>query len=183
MTTSRSNSKATTLASVQALIAGTQKHFPKGNIAFGNATYTAATLCKLLQGLADAINALNAAQADAKDAKVQETTVAAQVLPVIRAYKRYLHATFTGSAPTLADFALTPPKARAPRTGKQLAATAAKAEATRQARGTVGSKKKLSIKGNVTGVSITPVTEPAAEPIAPAPAAPPAAASSSPTTK
>jgi hypothetical protein len=50
------------------------------------------------------------------------------------------------------------PKPRKPRTSEQLAATAAKIRATREARGTTSKKQKAQIHGNVTGVTITPVT-------------------------
>jgi hypothetical protein len=69
---------------------------------------------------------------------------------------------FAGAAQTLADFGLEPPKAPKPRTAEQLAAVKAKAKATRLARGTTSKKQKLAIRGNVTGVDIVPVTEPAA---------------------
>jgi hypothetical protein len=61
----------------------------------------------------------------------------------------------------------------------QLAARAAKAAATREARGTTSKKQKLAVKGNVTGVTVTPVTapsaapSPSAQPASPAPAAAP----------
>jgi hypothetical protein len=51
-------------------------------------------------------------------------------------------------------------------TDKRVAATA-KLRATRTARGTTSKKQKLAIKGDVTGVIVTPIT-------APAPASPPA---------
>jgi hypothetical protein len=90
--------------------------------------------------------------------------------PVIRDLRRFLLASFSTAPQTLAEFGLEPPKARKPRTGAENAAAAAKAEATRKARGTVGSKKKLTIKGNVTGVLVTPVTEPATPSPSPQPA-------------
>jgi hypothetical protein len=63
----------------------------------------------------------------------------------------------------LADFGLQPPKARKPLTNEQRAAAVAKLRATRAARGTTSKKQKLSVKGDVTGVQITPVrTAPAA---------------------
>ena len=65
--------------------------------------------------------------------------------------------------------------------GEDQAAAKAKAKATRIARGTRGPKAKKVVKGNVTGVEITPVTAPAAAP-EPATAQPAANASSAPTT-
>jgi hypothetical protein len=60
------------------------------------------------------------------------------------------------------------------RLGTEKRATAtAKARATRLARGTKGKKQKLAIRGDVTGVTVTPIVaspSPAPTPVAPAPA-------------
>ncbi len=169
--------KAETLALVQALIAGTEKHFPNGSFTLGSTTYPAASLIQVLQGLINAMTARNAAEASAKDAVAAEHATQTQVAPIILAYKRLVLLTFTNATATLADFGLTPPKARTPLTTEQLAARKAKAAATRLARGTTSKKQKLAIKGNVTGVTVTPVTAPTA---ATPPAQPVSTASSAP---
>jgi len=173
MSISTSKTKAEALAHVLALIAGTQKHFPNGSLTFGNITYTTASLVALLQGVSDAMTALNVAELAAKHALAASQGVQAQVNPVIQIYERFLQATFANTVPTLADFDLAPHKVPAPRTVEQKAATAAKARATRVARGTTSKKQKLTVTGNVTGITITPVTAPTpAQPSAqPAPAA------------
>ena len=166
------------MAQVQALIAGTQKHFPSGTFTLGNATYTTATLVQALETLEQALAALNAAQATARDAMTalrnNETTSG----PLLRDYKRYVLAAFSTAQQQLADFGLQAPKARKPLNSEQRAAATAKMRATRKARGTTSKKQKLGIKGDVTGVVVTPVTAPAASPQPtppqPAPQAPPA---------
>ena len=45
-------------------------------------------------------------------------------------------------------------------TSEQYAARAAKARATREARGTTSAKQKLTVKGDVTGITVTPITAP-----------------------
>jgi hypothetical protein len=173
--------KATTLARVQALIAGTQKHFPSASFTLGNTAFTTASLVQLLQSLADAIAAVNSAQAGARTAVAAMRAVRANVNPVITEFTKWLHASFGTAASTLADFGLQPPKAKTPITAEAKTAAVAKRAATRQARGTAGKKQKLAVKGNVTGVVVTPVTTadgppghvPASPPVAPpAPAAP-----------
>ena len=165
MATSTTNTtKVTLLARVLALIAGTQKHYPNGSFSLLNTTYTTATLVQLLQSLADALNALNAAEASVKDAVLAATAARAKVGPVILAYTRQLRTTFGNATQTLLDFGVEPTKVPAPRTTEQKAAAAAKARATREARGTGSKKQKAAIKGNVTGVTVTPVTAPAAAP-------------------
>jgi hypothetical protein len=160
------------LAQVQAIIAGTTKHFPTGSFTIGNTTYTSASLVTVLQGLANAMTARNAAEAGAKDAVAAEHTAQTQVGPILAAYRRLVVAAFANATQTLADFGVTPPKARTPLTTEQKAARAAKAAATRIARGTTSKKQKLAIKGNVTGVTVTPITAPTATLSPDAPAAP-----------
>ena len=152
------------MALVQALIAGTQKHLPASTFTLGGTSYTAAILVPILQGLANAITAVNEAQASAKDTVATMQGVEATVGPVIGTYKRFIQLTFSNVTQTLTDFGLAAPKARAPRTIEQKAATKAKAEATRIARGTTSKKQKLAVKGNVTGVTVTPITAPTAAP-------------------
>jgi hypothetical protein len=169
-TTTSKTSKATALASVQALINGTNKRFPNGTFSIGNTTYTTAALVQLLESLAHAITAVNAAEATTADAVVARRGIEAKVNPVIRDYRRFLRVSFGTATEALADFGLTPPKARAPRTSEQKAAAAAKLRATRAARGTASKKQKATIKGKVTGVAITPIVEAAAAPPATTPA-------------
>ena len=177
MSRTTSNTKAAALAHVQAIIAGTTKHFPNGSFTLGNTTYTSASLIQALQGVVSAMQARNVAETGAKDALTAEQAAQAQVDPILRAYERLVLVTFAGATQTLADFGLAPSKARTPLTTQQLAARAAKARATRVARGTTSKKQKLGVKGDVTGVIVTPVTEPtAATPASPAPPATPAPA-------
>jgi hypothetical protein len=181
------------LARVQALIAGTQKHFPNGQFTLGNVAYTTSTLVPALQSFVDALTAVNTAHASVKDAIAALKGVSTKIMPLIQAYRRYILAAFANATQELADFGMTPPKAHAPRTSAQKAAAAAKLRATRTARGTTSKKQKLTVHGDVTGVQITPVTgsanasqpaqpQPAAQPVstasnAPAPATALAAAS------
>jgi hypothetical protein len=150
MSSSTSNTKAAALAQVLALIAGTQKHFPNGSFTIGTVTYTSASLVQVLQDLASAMQARDAAETGAKDALAAAQAAQAKVGPILRAYVRLVLAAFAGATQTLADFGLAPPKARTPMTAQQLAARAAKAKATRVARGTTSKKQKLAVKGDVT---------------------------------
>jgi hypothetical protein len=170
--TTSSKSKASTLAQLQALITGLQKQFPSGQFTLGNTAFTTATLVQAIQSLVDAINAVNTAQANAKVAVAALGVTVAKVGPIVLALRRNLLAMFGNATDTLALFGLEPRKAPAPRTSEENAAAAAKARATRTARGTTSKKQKLAVMGNVTGVNITPITGPDPAP----PAAPPATA-------
>jgi hypothetical protein len=169
VTVSKPN-KASALAAVRDLIAGTQKHTPTGSLTFGGATYTSASLVQLFQSLVDAMTAHDEAEATAKDLLAALRDVAAKVRPVLGAYRKYLAATYGNATQTLSDYGLKPHKAPAPRTVEQKAASAAQLRATRKARGTSSKKKKASIKGVVTPAPETPVAAPS-----PAPAAKPTA--------
>ena len=163
MSTSQSNpSNATVLTQVQALIAGIQKQFPNGSFTFGNTAYTTATLTQAFQSLANAYSDLNAAHARVKDAGLTLTTMQTQVGPLVRNCKHFIQSAFGTSPQTLADFGMQPTKARTPLTVEQKVVAVAKLRATRKARGTTSPKQKLAVKGNVTSVVITPVTQPAA---------------------
>jgi len=162
------------LARMQALISGLQKRFPNGSFTLGKVTYTTATLVQLFESLIAAIDAVNAAQASVRDAVAAMRGIETKLAPVVRDLKRFILATYGATATQdLADFGMEPPKAPAPRTVEQKAAAAAKLRATREARGTASKKSKRAVKGNVSGVEITPITAPApATPSAqPAPAA------------
>jgi len=178
-TTTKESSKATVLAQLQALVAGLQKQLPNGSFTLVSTVFTTAALVTALQGLIAALTAVDTAQAGAKAALVAWEAEAAKMGPIVLALKRTLLSMYANAPDTLAVFGLKPRKVPAPRTAAEKAATAAKAKATREARGTTGKKQKLAVTGNVTGVTITPVTapapapEPTAQPATPAPSVSP----------
>jgi hypothetical protein len=168
-TAASKQSKATALAGVQALIAGTQKYFPNASFTIGGTAYTTASLIQVLQGLADGFAAANSTHTAAKDALTDLRTLEAKVTPLLRGYRSFVRVSLGNAATTLADFGLKPAKAPTPLTGEQRAAATAKARATRTARGTTSKKQKLAIQGDVTGVVVTPITHSTPSP-SPAPA-------------
>jgi hypothetical protein len=151
-------SQAAALAGVQALIAGTQKHFPSAQFTLGNTVYTTANLVQIFQDLIAATAAVTPAQATATDAVAARRAMEAKVGPIIQAYVSYLRVTFSDAKAQLTDFGLQAKKARTPVSPQTRLTATAKAKATRAARGTVGKKKKLAVHGDVTGVIVTPVT-------------------------
>jgi hypothetical protein len=158
--TTSSHSKAAVAAQLQALITGLQKQFPNGQFTLGNTAYTTTTLAQALQSLIDAIDAVNTAQAQATVAVAALRDTEEKVGPIVGALKLNLLAMFGDAVDVLALFGLKPHKAPAPRTGEENAAAAAKAKATRNARGTTSKKQKLAVVGNVTGITVTPITAP-----------------------
>lgn len=168
MSSTSKPTKATALAGLQALIAGIQKHFPTGSLTVGNVVFTIVALVQLLQGQVDAMTAQTAAEKNAADALTALRALQTKNGPTIQALKDLLIAQFGSASQTLADFGLTPRKARAPMTVAQKAAAKAKRDATRAARGTKGPKAKLAIKGAAPAPSVTAPATPAAAPAKPA---------------
>ena len=149
MSTTSKTSKATALAKLLALIAGTLKHNPNGQQTLGGVAYSSASLVALLQSLANAMTAQDTADANAKDALLAVRGVGADVRPVMAAYVKYLIVTCGNAAQTLGDYGIALPKARKPLTVEAKSAKVAQGLATREARGTIGPKKRLEIKGTV----------------------------------
>jgi hypothetical protein len=160
--TSKKTTQAAALAQLQTLINGLQKQLPNGSFTLVSTAYTTSTLVPALQATIAALNAVLAAHAGLKAALTAWDAEQAKMGPQIQALNRILQSMYANAPDTLALFGLAARKAPAPRTSAQKATAAAKAEATRKARGTLGKKQKAEITGNVTGVTITPITAPAA---------------------
>ena len=178
-TTSKATTQASTLAQLQALISGLQKQLPSGSFTLVSTVYTTATLVTALQGTVATLTAVTTAHAALKVALAAWATEAAKMGPVILALRRILQSMYADAPDTLAVYGLEARKVPAPRTTAEKAATAAKAAATRIARGTASKKAKSVITGKVTGVTITPITAPTAaapgQPVTAQPATPAAA--------
>jgi hypothetical protein len=183
-TTTKATTQADTLAQLQGLILGLQKQLPSGQFTLVSTVYTTPALVTALQGTITTLTALSAAHAALKVALAAWDAEDAKMGPVVLALRRTLQSMYANAPDTLHVFALEPRKVPAPRTAAEKAASAAKAKATRAARGTTSKKQKLTVSGNVTGITITPITAPTAAPPgqpvnaqpAPPAAAPPAAA-------
>jgi len=181
-------SKSDEVVHVTKMIAGTTKRFPTGSqvLSFGGGTHTVDEVTSDMQSFVNNRTAVETARAATQVALDADGVAAPSLLALIGEYTKFVRSTFGTSADALADFDLAPPKARAPRTAAEKAVSAAKAKATRQARGTTSAKQKKGVKGNVTATLVVtpgpsapapaPVTEVApTAPASPAPATPPKA--------
>jgi hypothetical protein len=153
------------------LAAGAQKHLSGlAQLVIGSGTFTPAQVEAQLQSFANLRNSVNTAKAAVSAALTDEQSQGPAMRAFYIAFIAYVRAAFGNSPDVLADFGLAPKKARKPLTADQKAAAAAKRNSTRAARGTKGKRQKAAIKGDVTGVVVTPVTAPhppAAAPLAP----------------
>ena len=170
-TTTADPGKQNAVSRAEALSEGTAKHFTNASqqLTIGGVVYTVTQVNANLQEIVDLRTATTSAQASAKAGVAAETTKLPPLLLFLAAYVAYVKATFGNSPTVLADFGLPTKKARKPLTTEEKAAAAAKAKATREARGTKGKVAIREITGNVIGVNVTPITAPVAPATGPAP--------------
>jgi hypothetical protein len=156
-------SKTNQASRVKQLITGANKLFPNASdkLTVGGAAYTVSALTALLQSLVDLRQAVDASKAATKAKIETERAQAPSLRGVASAFEAYVRAMFGNSPDTLAEFGLSPRKARAPLTAEQKTVAAKKRSATRAARHTVGSKARKAVKGSVkVTVTSTPLAEP-----------------------
>jgi hypothetical protein len=130
----------------------------------GSTSVTPADIVKVFQDRVDAARAVQTAEAARTAAVKTDLDKRAQTAAFVRSFRRIVLGMFSESPDTLAAFGLKAP--RAPKkTVEVLSAAVAKSKATREARNTMGTRQKKGVKGNVAGITVTPV-------IAPSPVAP-----------
>jgi hypothetical protein len=176
--------KNRTADQVRAFLTGIKKHYPDGaqTVSVGGASYTVTALTQLMQSFVDNRDAVESAKAATKTKIDAERASAPSQLAVIRAFETVVRGTFGSSADALGDFGLSPPRARSRPTAEAKAVAAAKRQATRQARHTMGKNQKKGVKGAISASLVVTPTSSASEPVAttvsPAPSGstPPAAA-------
>jgi len=157
----KGNGKGEAVAFAKQLIAGANKNLANvGQLPIAGGLLTLAQAVAELQKLVDLRTSVETAQAQAKAAVAAEVAQLPALRAFMSAFVTFVKAAFGNQPGVLADFGMQPRKVAAPPTVQQRAAAAAKREATRAARGTKGSKAKAAIKGDVTGVVVTPVTAP-----------------------
>jgi hypothetical protein len=172
----KNTQKAKEAVLATSFVAGIGKHFANAaTMTFGSAALTPAELTSRFQTLVDLRKAVNDAKATTQAKLAAEVTQAPALLALMAEFETFVRVTFSKSPDVLADFGLAPRKTRTTPTVEQRAAAAAKSRATRAARHTMGKKQKRTVRGDVVGVDVTPVTAarsvvPATAPAAPAPA-------------
>ena len=173
-TTTHQDTKTSQATRAAGIAAGFKKRFPNGSekIALPDGqTKTVDDVTSGLQTLVTNRTNVVAARAALKSEVSTEQAQLPALLALMSAVIAFVRFNFGSDPEALADFGLTPPKARTPLTAEQKAAAAAKRKATRVARGTKGPKAKKDIHGNITAKL---VVTPAGSSTPDAPAAPPA---------
>jgi hypothetical protein len=164
------NTKGQVVVVAQQLIAGTAKHLTSGTpVPLMGSSFTPAQITSELQSLVTLRADVDASKASTKAKIANEATQMPALRAFMSAFESFVKGAFGSSPDVLADFGITR-KARVPLTLEAKTAAAAKRASTRAARHTMGSKQKLAVVGDVTGVVVTPVHAPA--PIVPTPSSP-----------
>ena len=149
------------LAELRSLASGVQKHLTTGPYGIAGQTYTATELLTRVQVSVDSAVRVQEARAALVDALANDSAIHKSEAEFLRSLRNIILGAFSNSSETLAEFALEPKKKRRPLTAEESLEAAAKLRATRAERRTMGKRQRARIKGDVTGVVITPVTTPA----------------------
>jgi hypothetical protein len=168
---SNSGTKVDLQTSYSALVAGLQAYYQPGDVfQIPSGSETRDQVIADLQEFVQAAEDTKAAYQAWRAAVQKERTIEASTRLEKRAVTRVVQGRFGDAAAVLLQFGI-PPRKPVVKTVASKAGAVVKSEATRAARGTKGSKQKLSVSGDVSGVTITPVTETASAPTPTAPAA------------
>jgi hypothetical protein len=151
-------SKVVTQQQYQALLTGLPKYCPTTTFVIGGTSYTTAQVVTLVTSILDVASAVAPAKAAAKAAVAAAEAKVAADGQIVKGVREIVALMFNNAPQTLASLDIQPRKSPQPLSAEARVAAAAKAEATRKARGTTGKKQKAAITGNVTGVTITPIT-------------------------
>jgi hypothetical protein len=158
MSASGKSTKESRRNRARSLAAGAQKHLAgAGVLTFSSADHTLADIVDGLQTLVGLRAAVEAAKLALRMALEAEENQAPGLCAWMDAFEAYVRARFSASPDVLGDFGLAPYKERTPLTTDQQRVAVAKRNATRKARGTMGKRARLRIKGDVVGVVTAPV--------------------------
>ncbi len=174
MTTQTPPNRTSTAAKDAQVILGINKDLlTMSNLPLGGQTYSPSSLAARIQSRIDAANAVISAKANWQNAAKTYTEIDASTTVIVRELRSIVIGSFGPDSPKLSDFGFRP-TVRKPLTVEEKAAKAAKARATREARGTTSKQKKALIHGTVPtaqpAAPAAPATTPVANEPAPAPA-------------
>jgi hypothetical protein len=143
------SNKSNTIDRNRKAIAGIQKHYANiATIVLDGVSYKPAEVEKILQDRIDLADATSAAKVTFHQAVAAERAASAKANAVYKALKARVFSDFKSSAETLGEFGLALYHRRA-LTPEQKVEAAAKRDATRKARHTLGPREKAKIKGQV----------------------------------
>jgi chorismate mutase len=171
----KQKTKAQKIQSDTQLMNGMQKNFPSTTFTIQSGQQTTAQVATVLTARINAAQAVLTAKAAYHSAVVAYEQEEEQTEPLVQGIRQTILTMYSASPQILSDCGVSARKANTPLTAQQKVVAAAKAKATRAARGTMTAKEKAAIKGtvpatvviNTDGSSASP-TPPATPPAAPA---------------
>jgi hypothetical protein len=151
------SNKSNTIDRNRKAIAGIQKHYANAPaIVLDGVSYKPAEIEKILQDRIDRADATSAAKVTFHEAVAAERAANAKANAVFKALRTRVLSDFKSSAETLGEFGIVlRPKREL--TVEQKVEAAAKREATRKARHTMGAREKAKIKGQPPATPPKPV--------------------------
>jgi hypothetical protein len=163
------NNKKSSLDQEKRLIAGVRQHLMNQSFIVGDKSCTAQEVIAVFQGRVDSSEATLSAKATFQATVKADRERRTQTGPFVRAFRNIVQGMFFDPG-TLSDFGLSPRKSTK-KTVDTKATAIAKNKATRQARGTKGTKQKAKIHGTAAAAPSTDGATTKA-PAAPKPTAP-----------
>jgi hypothetical protein len=145
---------------LQALVDNLTTRAPKATFNVDGVMYTSSKIGTLAGSILTARSGATAAKGAWKDARSNAAEVEDGATPILGAVRGMLVSMFSSDTSAQVALAVAPRKAPKPLTAEARVVAVAKNRATREVRGTSSKqqKAKLKLKGNVTGVVVTPVT-------------------------
>jgi hypothetical protein len=163
-------------SALQSMIAGLTKYEQQlPSIVIAGKTYATTDIITILQTRLNALKTSDAAHSTWRNAVQQDHAQRTGTAGLLSGARQAVQVAFSGQIDTLSAFGLVGRK-KAVVAPETRVAAAKKAQATRAARHTMGKNQKSAIKGDVTGVTVTPVTTPPTPAPSPAPAPAPSPA-------
>lgn len=151
------STKVLTQTSYQALVSGLQSTFqPTDTFNVPGGTLTRDQIIVQLNTFITAAEATKAARQQWLTAVAGERSTLSDVTPLRQSIRSILQGRFGKEGPALSSFGFSPTKP-VKKTVQIKAAAAVKTAATREARHTMGTVQKKTVKGDVVGIAVTPL--------------------------
>jgi len=146
------------LAELRGLQRGIEKNLATFTFLVAGKSYTGAEALAFVESYIASAQAVADARGQLVDALAAEERFQSLHAGTLKALRGMIALMYADQHVLLSEFAIAPKKPRAALTNDALLLRAAKAKATRAKRRTLGKRQRAAIKGEVTGVVITPVT-------------------------